>query len=457
MLKPPIRFWVKGPADFGYSLTRAERMPGRYVAFRLACLALGLATCSPLHASEPSLSLTDLEAMALARNPTLAQAAAAIEASRGKALQAGLYPNPTVGPFADQLGARNAIDERVGGFIEQEIVTAGKLRLSKAKYNQEAYQAELQRQAQELRVLNGIKVGFYRVLAARRLIDVRRSLAENATNALKTTEELVNVGQANKPDLLQAQIEANRARVNLRDAESQHRRDWQRLVTLVGAPELAPTTLAGRLELESAPLEFEPALCRLLQESPELQFAQAEVVRDQISLRREQAEPIPNVLVRGATGYNFETRNETTDVSIGIRLPIFNRNQGTIRQASAELTRAHAEVSRVELSLRRRLADAFHRYDTARESVRDYQESSLPKARQAYELYLDYFRKRRAAWPQVLVAERTYAQFSEDYVSALAELREAEIEIQGLLLVDGLNQPAEPTPQGHLEATPTPR
>jgi cobalt-zinc-cadmium efflux system outer membrane protein len=70
---------------------------------------------------------------------------------------------------------------------------------------------------------------------------------------------------------------------------------------------------------------------------------------------------------------------------------------------------------------------------------------------------MEYFRKGRAAWPQVLVAERTFAQLSEDYIAALIELRDAEVDIQGLLLVDGLTQPPEPTPQGHIEATPTPR
>ena len=62
-------------------------------------------------------------------------------------------------------------------------------------------------------------------------------------------------------------------------------------------------------------------------------------------------------------------------------------------------------------------------------------------ARRAYELYLDSFRKRRAAWPQVLVAQRTYFQISVDYVEALDEMRRAEVAILGLLLVDGLDEP----------------
>src|SRR5262245_11181912 len=52
-----------------------------------------------------ALTLGDLETMALRGNPTLAQAAAQVAASRGKALQAGLYPNPTVGYVGDQMGA----------------------------------------------------------------------------------------------------------------------------------------------------------------------------------------------------------------------------------------------------------------------------------------------------------------------------------------------------------------
>src|SRR5262249_48598826 len=127
----------------------------------------------PNHVIEPStetttptaLALTDLEQMALRGNPTLAQAAAAIDASRGQALQAGLYPNPTIGYAADQIGIAGTAGELQGGFVQQTIVTAGKLRLSRAKYNQEAYEAELLAIAQQHRVLNGVRMRFYELLA----------------------------------------------------------------------------------------------------------------------------------------------------------------------------------------------------------------------------------------------------------------------------------------------------
>jgi cobalt-zinc-cadmium efflux system outer membrane protein len=73
--------------------------------------------------------------------------------------------------------------------------------------------------------------------------------------------------------------------------------------------------------------------------------------------------------------------------------------------------------------------------------VKTYREQSLPAARRAYELYLDSFRNRKAAWPQVLVAQRTYFQISVDYTQALDDMRRAEVAILGLLLVDGLDEP----------------
>lgn len=136
---------------------------------------------------------------------------------------------------------------------------------------------------------------------------------------------------------------------------------------------------------------------------------------------------------------------------------MFDRNQGTVRQAAADLARSRAEVSRVQLDLRRRLSDAFTRYETARAEVENFRTEALPKARKAAELYEEQLKARRAAFPQVLVARRTVLQLNEGYTRSLLEFRRAEVEVRGLLLVDGLTAPANPTPPGHINATPKPR
>jgi cobalt-zinc-cadmium efflux system outer membrane protein len=387
------------------------------------------------------LTLADFEQMALQGNPTLAQAAANVEAARGRALQSGFYPNPTVGYVADRIGAAGSAGELQGAFIDQTIVTAGKLRLNRAKFAQEVSQTQALALAQQYRVLNGVRVRFYQLLATQRLLDVRAELDKVAEDAVTTTEELVNVGAANKSDLLQARIEARQERVALENARTLYLAAWQQLAAFVGNPCLPVARLQGELEALAVVPDCDTTLAHLLEASPELQVARAQVTRNQLALKREQVEPIPNVQVQVSNGYDFETRNNVTSVQVGVRLPLWDKNQGNIRAAQAQLAYAQAELGRVELSLRQRLAGAYARYRTARAVVDSYRQHNLPEAKEAYQLYLDSFRKRRAAWPQVLVAQRTYFQISVDYVQALEQLRRAEVAILGLLLVDGLEGP----------------
>jgi cobalt-zinc-cadmium efflux system outer membrane protein len=392
-------------------------------------------------AQEIALSLSDLEQMAVQSNPTLSQAAANLEAAHGRALQSGLYPNPTVGYQGDRIGAAGTAGELQGLFIDQTIVTAGKLRLNQAKFAQEVSQLEAQALAQEYRVRNGVRLRFYQLLAMQRLLDVRAELLKVAEDAVTTTEELMNVGAANKPDLLQARIEARQERTALENARTLYLAAWQQMAAFVGNPALRATRLHGDLEALTAVPDFDTTLAHLLDASPELQVARAEVTRNQVALKREQVEPIPNVQVRVANGYDFDTRKDTTSVSVGVRLPLFDKNQGNIQVAQSQVAYAHGELCRVELSLRQRLARAYARYRTALAIVESYRKDTLPEAKEAYALYLDSFRKRRAAWPQVLVAQRTYFQISVDYTAAVDQLHQAEVMILGLLLVDGLEEP----------------
>jgi outer membrane protein, heavy metal efflux system len=272
--------------------------------------ALGLLCQAHLTASEPvqmkstpatpvapaaaPLTLTDLEQMALQGNPTLAQAAAAVDASRGKALQAGLYPNPTIGYRGENINIDKTAGEFQGGFVQQTIVTVGKLRLSRAKYKQEAYEAELRTLEQQYRVLNGVRMRFYELLALHRTIDLNRSILDNANESLRTYKEMFNSGQANRADVLLTEIAVNDARIALRTLENRYPALWKHMAALVGTPDSQPAPLQGRLERLGPPLDWDASLDRLLQESPELQAARPRRLRpDHLAAGKGGAHPEP--------------------------------------------------------------------------------------------------------------------------------------------------------------------
>src|SRR5262249_1609983 len=163
----------------------------------------------------------------------------------------------------------------------------------------------------------------------------------------RTTEELQNIGAANEPDLLQARIEARQERVALEHSRTQFEAAWRQLAALVGAPELAVSRLEGDLEAVVPMPAFDATLAHLPEATPKLRFALAEIAPKKISRKGGREDPTPNVKMRLANGYDFDTRRDVTSVEVGVRLPIFDKNQGNIRMARAQVAYAQAELRRV--------------------------------------------------------------------------------------------------------------
>ncbi|MEP7338595.1 MAG: TolC family protein [Acidobacteriota bacterium] len=400
----------------------------------------------------PVLKLEDLEQMALKNNPTLQQAEAAIRAAEGRRRQAGLWPNPIVGYEAEGLAFNPDTRANRSGhyvFVEQNILLGGKLGKSKNIAAQEKVQAQSGADAQRLRVVNAVRALYYEALGAQQMVELRRQLADLTREAVNISDELFNVGQSDRPDVLAAEVEQQRAELDLLRAQNDFNRVWQMLAAVVGNSQLKASGLEGNLEAEAPKLEQDKMLTILLGESPEMKQAMAGVERAKAVISRAKAEPMPDVFLRGSIGNNNEFEEfsgfrvgKEARVEAGVRIPIFNRNQGNVAAAKAELTSAEAEVRRVELALRARLAESFNRYLTLLGTASRYQREMLPRAQKAYELYLAKFRQMGAAYPQVLISQRTLFQLRAEYISSLVELWQNVTELRGMLLVGGLDAPA---------------
>ena len=144
----------------------------------------------------PVLRLEDLEQMVAQRNPTLAQAEAAIRAAEGRRVQAGLFPNPVVGYFLEEFAFRKPSETaEQGAFIEQTIPLGGKLSKARRVFAREKDQTITLAEAQRLRVTNSIRILYFETLGAQRLVELRDDLSQLAREAVEITNELSNVGQ----------------------------------------------------------------------------------------------------------------------------------------------------------------------------------------------------------------------------------------------------------------------
>lgn len=424
------------------------------------CAGVGAA---PLAASEIRfLRLEELEKLALDKNPTMAQAEAVVRSVLGRTRQAELYPNPVVGYSADSIAARQPSRATHSLWLQQTIITSGKRKHVAAAVAQERVHAEAERDMQRRRVVNAVRMLYYEVLGAARLVEIRRELAALAVEAVEISEELYNVGQADRPDVLEVSVEARRTETELRRAEHEVQRAWDELAAMVGEPALPLTPLAGDLEADLPTVDENAVRTRLLEEGPELTIARARLEHARASLARARADRVPNFFVRGGAGYNFDRAESGREVGsefffeIGVPLPLWDRNQGTIALAESQVRLAEAEVRRTELVLRTRLAGALRAYRDAVRTAEVYRTRTLADAQQSYQLYLARFREMAAAYPQVLIARRNLGQIRAEYVRSLVDAWQGATLLEGLLLTGGLQAPeAVPgEPPVTLEAVP---
>lgn len=393
---------------------------------------------APIAAATAELSLSTLEQLALANNPTIGQADARVRALRGRWLQAGLPPNPTAGYLATEIGNEGKAGQQ-GGYVGQDFVTGGKLRLNRAVIAQEIQRAEQEQAAMQLRVLTDVRKAYYAALLAQRRTDLAAELSRVSTRAAAASQELFDVaGDIPRPALLQTQIEQQNATIFVQTAENERQAARRNLSAVVGS-NLSDARLSGEVTQLPALLNWEEQLARITATSPEMAAAFANVARAQAALQRACVEPVPDVTTQFIVQYDNATEDTVTGVQVGMPLPIWNRNQGGIRQAEAEITEARRNADRVELDLKRRLATAFQAYATARSQAEIYSGQILPKAQESHELVQRGYTLGEIGYLDYLSAQRTYSQTNLAYLEALSTLWANWNEIEGLLLSGSLS------------------
>lgn len=409
-------------------------------------------------------TLEEFERLALQRNPAIAQAEAAIQSAAGRTLQAGLRPNPVLGANGEHV-AQVTNGGAVGAFVSQRFVTANKLGLSKAVARQEQTQAERDLDTQKLRVRNAVRQLFYRALAEQRRIAVREELAGYAKRSAQIARELANVGLTDRPQVLAAEIDLQRVELDTITARNSLTQTWRQLAAAVNQTELPVKPLEGDLD-QLPTVEIDAALARIFAESPELRGAEAGVARAESALRRAKVDKIPDLQVRAGIRRNGEWTELPAPAplrrvgpegifDVGIEVPLFNRNQGNIAAARADVNRAKLAVDRRRLALRTRLAAVAREFADAQAAAQRYRVEMIPRALEAYQLYTANFRQMAAPYTQVLAAQRSLIELREAEVRALEMAWRSAVEMDGLLVDPaGLLDSGAAAPSARVEPTP---
>jgi cobalt-zinc-cadmium efflux system outer membrane protein len=391
------------------------------------------------------LTLMQLEQMAMANNPSLAEAGARVEALRGKWVQVGLPPNTVLGYSGQQLGSGGQAEQQ-GLFVGQEFVRGGKLRLNRAVAAREIQKAEQLWAAQQMRVATDVRLAYYEVLVAQRRNLTTSQLVGIAQQAIETAEALHKAKEVSQVDVIRARIELQSAQLSLKNAKNLYTAAWSRLVSVLGVHDMKPRPLAGDIERTGGEIDADEALARLIGESPEMAAALSEVERARWAVDRANAEPVPNIDVQAIVQSDNGTNSSNANLQVSIPIPWLNRNQGGILQAQAKVIAAERAIDRLALSFKHRLAGVYQRYANARNQVEEYSKAGgiLANSKSSLDFIRIGYQAGEINYLDLITAQRTYSQTHLAYIESLGELWAAVVEIDGLLLKGSLQHGGGP-------------
>ncbi len=399
-------------------------------------------TTSPVPAnSDRPLTLATLQQLAVDNSPVIRQAAADVEKLRGKAVQAGLYPNPTVGFESDTFGTAGTAGYN-GVYFTQEFVTAGKLDYARSAAQMSVQEAVHNLQKSRITLASDIRRGYFRVLVAQEQVKFNKAVLKLANEVYQAQIDLVAGGEAAAYEPLQLRVFAIQAKNSLIRADNNLTGRWRELTAVMGLPGMGYQAVEGDVEMPIPKINYEAAAAILLTQHTDLAAVRARIASTQYNLKLQQITPIPNIEVYAALQHDDTTsiNNTSGNFQIGIPVPLYNRNQGNISTANAELIRAHQDLTDTQNTLQQQLAEIFNRYDSSRVITQSYRNELLSDQVRVYRGIYERFRIAGDGidFAQVVVAQQTLSTLVGEYLQSLEEQWIATVDLAELLQVNDL-------------------
>lgn len=380
------------------------------------------------------LTLDQALEMAERRHPQLAETRALIEAASGRAQQAGTFPNPEAILGAQQIPVQSyPVPDRqyVAGF--GQTIPLGN-RLAKAR------EAELLDREIRLRGLESVHRqlrkrvhgSFATALYQESAFQAQSRITAGLGSMVAVTKARLDAGDVIPQDLARSEMELARAEVELRRSESLRKQGLIALAAAVGDPDLEVKSVEGNLEVAFEVPTLD-ALAANLSTQPELQAAEAGVRASSARIALAKAERIPDVKVE-ALYHRLEVSEQNTfDLGMSFPLPLFNRNQGKLREARSEALAAEARVRNTANELNLNLRESYVALTNALDNLKTFRNQILPRA----EIILRSAELRYAsgdsALTDVLPVRRDWAAVHLSYLETLREVMLSWAEVSSFL------------------------
>jgi cobalt-zinc-cadmium efflux system outer membrane protein len=391
-----------------------------------------------INLEEPAEPLTLRQALALAllKNPALASVSWDVRAAEARRLQASLLPNPELEVEVEEFGGTGSL---AGFRSAQTTIALGQLIELGEKRMKRTRLAALDRdlagwdyEARRIDVYAETTRAFVDLLASQHRLALARQITQISQQVFDTASDRVTSGKASPLERNKARVALGSSKLELEQAKQELQARRFRLASTWGGTLPRFTKADGQFETVAS-IPTAEQLAGLIAQNPDIARWKTEMEQRQAALTLEKAKAVPDLTIRGGLKRLHEIDDTGFVVGLSIPLPIFDRNQGGIRESTYKLAKASADRRAAQAKAHSSLAEAYQLLASAFAEATILKAEILPAAQEAFDAANEGYRQGKFAYLEVLDAQRTLFEVNARHIEALAAYHRAAADVERLI------------------------
>ncbi len=377
---------------------------------------------TPLAKPMGTLTLRDALSLTLMRNPELASISWERRAEQAVAIQQGLFPNPELGIEVENIGGKGsggAFDATETTLSLSQLLEIGGKRSKRSRAaGLGADLAGWDYEAKRLEVLSGAKASFFEVLASQKRVALSKETFRLSDRVYDIVRERVKAGKVSPLEESKASVARSLSEIQMEKEKRELSAATKRLASYWGSSSPRFAAVTGEIDIpESIPIAN--AVDSLAEQNPELARWATQIERHRTSLALARAQRIPDLILSGGVKRFKETNETMFIVGLSVPIPIFDRNQGGVREAEYLLAQAGEQQRATAVHIRTVLSEALGALSSSHAEALVLKNIVLPAAEQAFVSAGEGYRQGKFEFLEVLDAQKTYAEVRYQYIEAL--------------------------------------
>jgi cobalt-zinc-cadmium efflux system outer membrane protein len=383
-----------------------------------------------------TINLRQVLTLALTHNPDLKAFSWAVRAGEAKTLQAGLRPNPELETEIEEFGGSGDLS----GFsaIETTIQLGVPIDLGGVRRKQrqiaglEAELAGWNYETARLDVLTQVNRAFIDVLAAQKVVTLNEELVRLAEQVFNTAKAQVEAGKVSPVQQLRTQVELVNSRIALEASKRGLEGARFVLAATWGSTSPAFEKVEGQFEI-AKPIPTVEQLANRIFQNPNIARWTVEIAHRSAAIQLERSRRVPDLSIDGGMKHLSESGDVAFILGLSLPLPLFDRNQGAIREAEYNLAKAFEERKSAEVTVRTALATAYSALSAVASTVSSLKNEVLPSAQGTFDAVTEGYRIGKFDFLEMLDAQRTLFDVKGSYIDALAKYHRAVADVERLV------------------------